>query len=151
MIKYIFKDFNSLNIQELYELLQLRSAVFVLEQECVYLDMDDLDQKAVHLSGYNLDGKIMAYARILPKDIPYSGYCSIGRVISSAEMRGKGLGKEIMSKSLQFCRKRHLGTPIKIMAQYYLLKFYQSFGFHMVGEKFLEDGIWHINMVMEND
>lgn len=151
MVRFIFKDFNSLDTQELYDLLKLRSAVFVVEQDCVYLDMDDLDQQAVHLLGCNTDEKLVAYARILPKDIPYTGYCSIGRIISSSELRGKGLGKEIMEKCLDFCWNRHQGTPIKIMAQYYLLEFYQSFGFTALGEKFPEDGIWHINMVRENE
>jgi len=151
MINYKFKEFFQLNIQELYDLLQLRSAVFVVEQDCVYQDLDNLDQKAVHLLGYPTTGKnLIAYARILPKDIPYDGYASIGRVISSKEMRGKGLGKQIMQKSIEYCCRAYPGVPVKIMAQYYLLDFYRSFGFKEFGEKFLEDGIWHINMVGVN-
>ncbi|TVQ49886.1 MAG: GNAT family N-acetyltransferase [Saprospirales bacterium] len=147
MVNYEFKKFHQLNTQELYDLLQLRSAVFVVEQDCVYQDLDNLDQKAIHLLGYDEKKNLVAYARILPENIPYPKCCSIGRIISSRSMRGKGLGKAVMKKSLSYCAENFKGIPIKIMAQYYLLDFYRSFGFEAVGEKFLEDGIWHIDMV----
>lgn len=150
MVKYEFKKFHQLNTEELYDLLQLRSAVFVVEQDCVYQDLDNLDQKAIHLLGCNKEKKLVAYARILPENIPYPNYCSIGRIISSFDMRGKGLGKVLMEKSLTYCRENFKSIPIKIMAQYYLLDFYRSFGFEEVGEKYLEDGIWHIDMVRSN-
>ncbi len=150
MVNYEFKKFHHLRNQELYDLLQLRSAVFVLEQNCIYQDLDNLDQKAIHLLGYQKKGNLVAYARVLPQNIPYADHCSIGRIISSIEMRGKGLGKEIMNKTLSYCKENYPGIPIKIMAQFYLLDFYKSFGFEEVGSKFPEDGIWHIDMVLGN-
>ena len=138
--------FEELTTNQLYQLLQLRSEVFVVEQDCVYQDIDGLDQQAFHLIGY-LDEVLVAYSRIFQPKV-YFEEASIGRVIVKENSRGKDIGHLIMKKSIQFVQQNLKTTTVRISAQQYLIKFYEYHGFMCDGEGYLEDGIPHINMVL---
>lgn len=140
------KPFNELTIDELYAILHLRSEVFVLEQHCVYQDMDYSDQKALHLMGVDDSGRLLAYTRIFAPGIKFKE-ASIGRVVTSPLARGQGTGRELMERSIE-ALQRHFGkTPIRIGAQQYLQRFYTSLGFEQASDTYLEDGIAHIEML----
>lgn len=150
-MQFIKKPFDALSLNELYALLRLRAEVFVLEQQCFYQDLDQLDSHAWHL-WYTDENQIpLAYARVLQIDIPYPGYISIGRVVTNQSSRKSGLGRKIMQDALELSTDQFPGIPIKIMAQSYLESFYQSFGFVTKSEEFLEDGIPHIYMILEKE
>jgi ElaA protein len=149
MIHYRCIPFNELTPYELYEALALRQEVFVVEQNCPYQDCDGKDQESWHLFGRNAAGKLIAYTRLLPEGLSYAGYTSIGRVVSSPAARGTGAGRDLMNKSIQMTRELFGDLPIKIGAQSYLLRFYESFGFQSTGEEYLEDGIPHTKMVLK--
>ncbi len=137
-------DFNQLSIQQLYAILQLRSEVFVVEQDCVYQDIDGHDQKAKHVLFFNND-ILGAYARILPPKA-YFQELSIGRVIVKESFRGQKLGHQLMQTCIEFCQENYTNQPIKISAQQYLIKFYEQHQFTAFGKGYLEDGIPHIAM-----
>jgi ElaA protein len=141
------KPFAELTLTELYAALRLRSEIFVVEQNCPYLDMDGLDEASFHLLGRTETGEMAAYTRLLPKGISYPEYASIGRVVVSQAHRRGGLGQELMRESIANCERLFGPAPIKIGAQQYLEKFYQSFGFAKCGEGYDEDGIPHIPML----
>ena len=141
---WVLKKFDDLTIDELYDILQLRNEVFVVEQNCAYADLDNKDQVAWHLMGID-EGKLLAYTRILPSGISYTDP-SIGRVVTAPSVRKSGLGKELMIHSIQTCEKLFGKTSITLAAQVYLKKFYTSLGFAVSGEAFKEDGIDHIKM-----
>ncbi|KAA2244459.1 GNAT family N-acetyltransferase [Chitinophaga agrisoli] len=145
---WIEKTFDELTTAELYALLQLRSEVFVVEQQCPYQDMDGSDQKALHLMGYNDTHKLVAYTRIFAPGIKFD-MASIGRVITAMEVRRTGAGRELMIKSIAVLEERYGKQPIKIGAQQYLHKFYSSLGFRQSSEMYLEDNIPHIEMIRE--
>ena len=145
MIKITTKNFNELTTQELYNLLQLRSEVFVVEQDCVYQDIDGKDQKALHVLGYK-DEKLVAYTRLFQPG-EYFKEASIGRVIVREKERHSNYGYKIMEASIEAVKKYYNETTIKISAQTYLKRFYNNLGFHEVGEEYLEDGIPHIAMI----
>ena len=147
-ITFSSNSFDQLSTIELYKILQLRQKVFVVEQDCPYLDADDLDQVALHVIGLNASDEIHAYARILPVNTSYKEYASIGRIITSSESRGSGVGALLMEESLALCRQLH-PQDIKISAQVYALEFYKKHGFESIGVGYLEDGIPHIGMVAE--
>jgi len=147
MLKIITKSFTELTITELYAILQLRSEVFVVEQDCVYQDIDDKDQKAVHVIGYK-NTKVIAYTRIF-KSGDYFKQASIGRVVVKKNERKYGYGHVIMKHSINIINNNFKETIIKISAQKYLKDFYESHGFTLVGEEYLEDGIPHIGMIRE--
>lgn len=138
------KTFQELSIDELYHMLRLRSEVFVVEQDCVYLDLDNKDQKALHVLGTK-EGQVVAYTRIF-KPGDYFGDASIGRVVVAKDQRQYGYGKMIMQASLSTIKERFPDTSIEISAQSYLIKFYTELGFERFGEEYLEDGIPHIRM-----
>lgn len=142
------KPFEELTVLELYKILQLRSEVFVIEQNCVYQDIDDKDTQGYHLLGF-IDNQLAACARILPKGISYTDYCSIGRVCTKQKHRKLGLGKKLMQHSIDNCQKLYPNTKIKISAQSYLLEFYTELGFEAIGEEYLEDDIPHKAMLFE--
>ena len=144
-INWIQKTFAELNTTELYALLRLRTEVFVVEQNCVFQDMDNKDQKSHHLMGWVGDD-LVAYARILPAGVSYNEP-SIGRVVSNPHYRGKGAGRELMSEAINRTIELYGKQPIRIGAQLYLNKFYSSLGFVNQGEVYLEDGIEHIEMI----
>lgn len=147
MIRFICKVFQELSLEELYAMMVLRQEVFVVEQDCVYLDADGKDQEAWHLLGLDENESLVAYLRILPKGLSYEKYPSIGRVVSSDKVRGEGVGKLLLERALQESEKLFPGQGVKISAQVYLLKFYQSFGFEATDDEYLEDGIPHIAMI----
>lgn len=141
------KTFKELNITELYEILQLRSEVFVVEQDCVYQDLDGKDIDALHIIGIK-NNKIVAYTRIFEAGL-YFDSASIGRVVVTMEERRYGYGKVIMEASIQAVKEIWKEKSIKISAQIYLKDFYKGLGFEEFGEGYLEDGIPHIGMIRE--
>jgi ElaA protein len=146
MISWTLKSFEDLKVDELYQIMALRSEVFVVEQNCVYQDLDGKDQKSWHLMG-SMEGSVVAYSRLLPQGISYSD-ASIGRVVTSPDKRRLGLGKTLMQESIASIEKLFNTKKIRISAQYYLLDFYQSLGFVAIGESYLEDGIPHQEMTI---
>ena len=143
-MNFIAKYFSELSTTELYEILQLRSEVFVVEQDCVYQDIDFKDQKALHVFGCKND-KIVAYTRIF-KPGDYFDNASIGRVLVVGLERKYGFGHNLMKASITAINTHFKVTEITISAQKYLKKFYESHQFTQVGEAYLEDGIPHIRM-----
>lgn len=139
--------FHQLTATQLYQLLRLRAEVFVVEQNCVYQDLDDKDQSAIHLLGLTDDGRLAAYTRILAKGLSYPDYASIGRVITAPFARGKGIGRPLMQESLRRLFDAYGKQPVKISAQAHLQAYYGSVGFTGVGEIYEEDGIPHRAMV----
>ena len=141
----VIKKFSELSTEEIYHILKLRSEVFVVEQNCVYQDIDEKDQKAIHLF-IEKNNEIIAYTRIFKKGDYYEENPSIGRVVVSKKERGKNLGKEIMIESIEFIKKEMEGRKIELSAQKYLDKFYKELSFYSEGEDYLEDGIPHQRM-----
>jgi len=137
------KAFQELNVQELYDLLQLRSEIFVIEQKCIYQDMDGIDQKCHHLLIY--DGStLVAYARLIPAQLTFKEH-SIGRILTRSH--GKGLGSILMNGALKQMIQLFGNHPIRIGAQTYAIDFYKRFGFSPSGNVYDEDGIEHIEMI----
>lgn len=147
MIKYSCLSFTELSTKQLYEIMVLRQEVFVVEQDCPYLDADGRDYDSYHVVGYQAD-RLVTYTRLVPQGLSYEDYPSIGRVVSSPSIRGKGLGDELMKKSVAYCHELWGKKPIKISAQCYLLKWYEKLGFEPVGEEYLEDDIPHHGMIL---
>ena len=141
------KPFKALSVSEMYSFLQLRSQVFVVEQNCVYQDIDGKDYKALHLMG-EYDGKIVAYCRLF-KSGDYFQEASIGRVVIDANYRDKKWGHEMMKQAIAGIETYFKETKIIISAQLYLQKFYESHGFVQTSEMYLEDDIPHIEMKRE--
>ena len=139
-----YKHFSSLTANELYSILRLRNRVFVVEQNCVYLDTDDKDQFSFHLSAWD-DDTLVAYARILPPGLSYSE-ASIGRVVTDPIYRNTGAGRLLMKHAIEKTHAQFGNSDIKIGAQLYLLQFYGSLGFIQSGAEYLEDGIPHVEM-----
>jgi len=144
-MEFVVKKFNELSIQELYAILQLRSEVFVVEQDCVYQDIDYKDQKAFHVLGIK-EEKIIAYARIFNSG-DYFSKPSIGRIIVKENQRKYKYGFQLVEESIQYIEDNFIEKTILISAQTYLTKFYNSLGFIQQGEGYLEDGIPHIKML----
>mgnify|MGYP000670989867 CR=1 FL=1 len=149
MLTFSCLPFDQLTPYELYKIMALRQEVFVVEQNCPYLDADGKDLTSWHLLGSDPQGNLICYTRLLPKGLAYPEYVSIGRVVSSPAARGTGAGKILMQRSIDMCRHLFGGEPIKIGAQSYLLRFYEGFGFRSTGEEYLEDGIPHTKMILE--
>jgi ElaA protein len=147
-LHFQLKSFDQLSNKELYQLLQLRVLVFVIEQNCPYQDLDDKDYDAWHLWSLDGDNRMVAYCRLLPPGVSYPEYASIGRVVTHPDFRGRELGRMLMKKALAQCAKYFPGVPVKISAQTYLLNFYTSLGFVSTGEAYLEDGIPHTAMIL---
>lgn len=145
MLNVITKSFDQLNTMELYKLLQLRSEVFVVEQDCVYQDIDDKDQQALHILGFK-NSSLVAYTRVF-KPGDYFNESSIGRVVVKQNERNHSYGYDIMKASIGVIKNKFETSDIRISAQTYLTNFYNNLGFKKVGEEYLEDGIPHINML----
>ena len=143
-ISWKTKTFDELSTQELYQILRLRSEVFVVEQNCVYQDIDNKDQKALHLFGI-VEGEIIAYSRLF-KPGDYFEFSSIGRVVVAEKHRDKNFGHELIDQSILEINNRFNVQNITISAQLYLKKFYESHGFVATSETYLEDDIPHIEM-----
>src|ERR1700744_184260 len=148
MITWTCKKFSELKPEELYMILRLRSEVFVVEQNCVFLDMDNKDLYCDHLMGWQ-EEKLLGYSRIVPAGISYVE-SSIGRIVTSPAARGNGIGRELLVNSIDHLYTLYGKRDIRIGAQYYLKKFYESFHFVQKGEIYLEDGIEHIEMLLSN-
>ncbi|MEX6626759.1 GNAT family N-acetyltransferase [Tenacibaculum salmonis] len=144
---FLIKKFTELTTSELYEILQLRSEVFVVEQNCVYQDIDGKDQKALHVLGIK-NQKIIAYTRLFNSG-EYFDTPSIGRVIVKNSERTYGYGHHLIKVSIQAIFDYYNKNNITISAQKYLIKFYESHGFFKVGKGYLEDGIPHVKMKKE--
>lgn len=145
MVKWITKSFNELSNQELYDYLALRAEVFVVEQNCPYQDLDGMDQRAMHLLGF--DGEtLVSCARIFAPGDCYDE-ASIGRVISKPSYRAQKIGQELMKRATEYCDAQFNRSPIKIGAQAYLERFYEGHGFKRVSDIYLEDNIPHIKML----
>lgn len=145
MLTIKIKNFSELSTIELYKILQLRSQVFVVEQQCIYQDIDDKDQNGFHVLGYKNE-RLIAYTRIF-KAGDYFKQPGIGRVAVEESERSGGYGYQIMRASINFIESQFETTEIKVSAQTYLEKFYNNLSFFQVGEGYLEDGIPHISML----
>lgn len=145
MLDIKIKTFQELTTQELYSLLQLRSEVFVVEQDCVYQDIDNKDQKALHVIGFK-NKEIVAYTRLF-KPGDYFKEASIGRVVVAEKERQHKYGYDIMKASIKAVKAYYDVTEIKISAQCYLKTFYNNLQFKVIGDEYLEDGIPHIGML----
>lgn len=146
-LKIEIKKFSELSLAELYAILQLRSEVFVVEQDCVYQDIDGKDEAALHVMGIK-NHKLVAYTRCFEPGY-YFSQASIGRVIVKQSDRKYGYGHEIMKASVKAILESYQTNSIKISAQQYLIRFYESHGFKVTGDGYLEDGIPHIAMIKE--
>ena len=142
-IKYSQKTFAELTAEELYEILRVRSDVFIVEQNCAYPDIDGIDRFSMHLYGTE-DGKIVSYLRIYPKE---KGIYQIGRVLTA--VRGKGYGSEILQRGIDWISQREDARSVYIEAQCYAEGFYEKAGFRVSSEEFLEDGIPHAAMILD--
>ena len=143
----ITKTFYELDTEDLYQILRLRSEVFVVEQDCVYQDIDNKDHNAIHLY-YKENNEIVAYTRIFKAGDYYKNPC-IGRVVVSKKNRGNDIGKKIMIDSMEYIKQNIKGEKIELSAQKYLDKFYKDLGFYKIGEDYLEDGIPHQRMLFD--
>lgn len=146
MDTFSVKTFQDLTPAELYDVLQLRCRIFIVEQRCLFVDPDGYDQQCLHVLLYRGES-LIGYARVVPPAVIYPE-ASIGRVSSQAPLRGLGIGKLVMAKALEVCEAHFPGAPIRLMAQYYLLDFYKSFGFAPSGDIYIEDDIEHIDMYL---
>jgi ElaA protein len=144
MIRWLLKKFDDLTPHEIYSILQLRNEVFVVEQNCVFQDADNKDKDSYHVMGWDSE-RLIAYSRIMPSGIAYD-LPSIGRVVTSQAARRNGTGKVLMSESIKAIQELFGNVSIKLGAQLYLKKFYESFGFMQSSDIYLEDGIEHIEM-----
>ncbi len=145
MINILVKKFDELGTTELYDLLQLRSEIFVVEQNCAYQDLDGKDERALHVIGFKNE-KIVAYTRVFRAG-DYLAQASIGRVVVKAKEREHGYGIDIMKASIKAIEKHFCETSIALSAQTYLKRFYSTLGFYEKGAEYLEDGIPHVLMV----
>ncbi len=143
-INWLLKKFDELSAKELYAIMQLRNEVFVVEQNCVYQDADDKDEKCFHFMGWD-NNILAAYTRIIPPGVTFIE-ASIGRVVTSPKNRGLGIGLKLMELSINNCFNLFNTNTIKIGAQLYLKKFYESLGFVQCSPQYLEDNILHIEM-----
>lgn len=144
MITWQAVAFEELSIQQLYTMLQLRQEVFVIEQNCVYRDLDGLDQQSAHILCWEGE-TLLAVLRCLPPGLSYA-QSSMGRIATAAAARGKNLGRELVERGIAYNLQAWPKSDIRIAAQTYLEKFYTSFGFVTDGEPYMEDGIEHIHM-----
>lgn len=144
-LKWQCLTFHSLTPSQLYSILQLRAEVFVVEQACIYQDLDDLDQDAMHLVGY-LDDRLVCYARLVPPGVKYDEP-AIGRITSHQSVRRRGYGRAIVGRAIEICQDIWPEEGIRISAQQRLEIFYKDFGFRTVSAPYLEDGLPHVEMI----
>ncbi len=144
-ITWIFKSFESLTLVELYDMMVLRQEVFIVEQDCPYLDADGKDFQSYHLLGRDSKGLLVAYTRIVKPGVSYKEP-SLGRIVTSPVVRRTGVGKQLMLESINRVVELYGSAELRISAQSYLLPFYSEFGFEAVGEEYLEDNIPHTQM-----
>lgn len=147
LLHWAWLPFEALTLAQLYAVLALRQRVFVVEQRCIYLDVDGLDPSCVHGLGTDEDGQLLATARIVPPGKKYPEP-AIGRVAVAPEGRGQGLGYALMDEAIAATRQRYPDRGIRLSAQAYLEGFYTKLGFVREGENYDEDGIPHLAMVL---
>ena len=147
-LNFIWRSFDSISKDELYDVLSLRQRVFIIEQDCFYEDLDYSDQDANHLLLYQ-DNKLIGYSRVFPPGIKYYA-ASIGRIVTDLDYRGKGYGKSITHESIQFLKNNFPESDITISAQHRLVDFYENLGFETEGNVYLEDDIDHIKMTLKS-
>ena len=145
MCEWQLETFENLTVDILYQLLEARQAIFVVEQRCAYTDIDGLDQQSLHLLCWQKN-RLLAYARIIPPGV-LKAEALIGRVMVLPEMRGKGLGKKLLAKAIDVIEQKFAQSAIRISAQRHLEAFYCEHGFVSASEPYQEDGIWHIAML----
>lgn len=143
------KQFNELTINELYDLLRLRAKVFVVEQQAAYQDLDDKDQESIHLFIKNDEDLIVSYVRLLPRGLSYETDASIGRVVTDPNYRKNKYTKALISQGIQIILNEFKTRTIRISAQTYLIDYYSTFGFKVVSEEYVEDGLPHKEMLLE--
>lgn len=141
--------FDDLSLMDLYAMGKLRQEVFVVEQDCPYVDFDGKDPQCWHVLGWDEEEELVAYTRIVPKGISYPDDVSIGRVINAEKIRGKGIGYELMQVSMDECQRLFPDVSIRISAQTHLERFYSKLGFVPTGKYYLEDGIPHSQMLLK--
>lgn len=155
--KFSIKTFDDLTSVDLYHILKARSQVFVVEQQCPYQDMDGIDFDCLHLVAHQ-DEKLVGYCRIIPAkyntiktshDVSHVPMAAIGRVLVLPAYRGASIAQQIMTEAIKYCRKKYGKKPIIIAAQTYLIHFYESLGFVIEGERYFEDGLEHVLMVLQ--
>lgn len=147
-MKFEFKHFNDLSNAELYDMLRLRTEIFVVEQTCIYNDLDGLDKDAIHLI-IKKEDEIAGCSRLLQPGTRFPDF-SIGRVVVKKNMRGTGLGIRMMEEAKKYMIEKWDAKNIKVSAQKYLQKFYEDLGFSVITEEYLEDGIPHVGMLFES-
>lgn len=145
-LRWQLSSFNDLTAAQLYTLLQARTAVFVVEQQCVFQDMDGKDPDCLHLLGWNDEQQLTAYLRIVPPQIIFAE-ASLGRVLTTSAGRRGGYGKLLLAEGIRQASRLYPGSDLRISAQQYLERFYQSFGFQTVSDQYLEDDIPHVEML----
>ena len=149
-MNWTLKSFDELTVSEFHDIIQLRLEIFVVEQDCPYQDLDGKDKVALHLFGATTEGKIIAYTRLFgPGD--YYKEAAIGRVVVHKDYIKDGIGFELMKRSIEQVESHYRTNTIKIGAQRYLRKFYESLGFVSTGDFYMEDGIPHMYMIKNND
>lgn len=148
-VEFEYINFKNLNINDLYSILMLRSEIFVVEQNCIYLDIDGKDQEAIHIFA-KINQEIVCYARVFDEGKKYHNYTSIGRVVVRESKRGTELGHLLLKNCIHYINQNFKHFPIKIAAQEHLEKFYNKHGFQKTGNHYLDDGIWHIDMVKKD-
>jgi ElaA protein len=151
MIDWQWQAFEDISRSDWYEMLRQRQQVFILEQTCLYPDLDGCDQQSMHLSAWRqVDGRrtLVAYLRCLPPGLKYP-QMSLGRVLTTEAARGSGIGRELVAQGIRHAIAQHPGHGFRIGAQQRLEAFYQSFGFRTVTEPYDEDGIMHIDMLLD--
>jgi len=141
--------FNDLTVDQLFDILALRTEIFVVEQDCPYQEVDPKDKESYHVMAYDSSASLIAVARILPAGVSYKEV-SFGRVAVRAGNRGKGLAHVLTKNLILFTKSRLFSDEIRISAQSYLLSFYEKHGFKKVSEEYLEDGIPHMEMLLAN-
>jgi ElaA protein len=149
-IHWIWQEFNEISGPQMHEILELRQNIFIVEQQCLYADVDGLDAMSLHLSGYDTAGRIIAYARLCSPGSRYEEP-SIGRLLTIRKRRGSGLAREAIGLCLEKAKSTWHSTNVRISAQLYLRKFYADLGFTEIGNVYDEDGIKHIDMIIDLD
>ncbi|MDB5967896.1 MAG: family N-acetyltransferase [Hydrocarboniphaga sp.] len=150
---YTWHRWAELTPDRLYAFLKLRSDIFVVEQNCVFPEMDGIDPLCEHLSASSPDGQLMAYLRLVPPGVkrphsesPAAAGPAVGRVVVASQWRGTGLGRQLMVRALEYCGEHYPGQPVALSGQQHLERFYASLGFVTQSPPYLEDGIWHVDM-----
>ncbi len=145
-LEWSCRPYAELDRDELYAMLRLRARVFIVEQQCAYLDLDDWDQRAWHIFGKDASGRVFAYLRLTAPGTRFAEP-SIGRVVTDPSVRGLGLGRTLMHKGLDTATRLYRSKPLRVAAQMRLESFYREFGFRRVGNPYDEDGIAHVGMI----